>query len=274
MKPKKYGFTMVELLTVIAIIAILVSVLVPSLTMVRRIAKETRQKTQFAAISMALTAFRNDYGDYPPSNDNGDYAGAQKLAEALLGWDLMGFHPDSDWQADGKDIADVNVYENNESNLKQRRGPYLNLEASNAFTLGQIFSAGTGPLDAGAFVMCDVFTIKAVTLSNGKVVKAGMPILYYKANVSSKNLTDGTWANRIYDARDNLELIKLDKLRDGLPHKLSDTGDAGDYFYNPAYKVIDPKIGPPIWPHRPGSYILISAGADSEYGTDDDICNF
>jgi len=93
-KHKKSGFTLVELLTVLVIIAMLVGLLVPSLSAVRRIAKETKQKAHLAAIDTALTAFRNDYGDYPPSDltrdgvyslTEGDYCSAQKLAEALLG---------------------------------------------------------------------------------------------------------------------------------------------------------------------------------------------
>jgi len=95
------GFTIVELLTALAIIAILVGLLIPAMSMVRRIAKETAQKHQLTTIDMALMAFKNDYGDYPPSNMDAanNYCGAQKLAEALLGRDLLGFHPQSNWNA-------------------------------------------------------------------------------------------------------------------------------------------------------------------------------
>ena len=95
------AFTIVELLTSVAIIALLwVSCCLQS-AMIRTKAKETAQKAQFSTIEMALDAFKQDYGDYPPSNWSGcsacyhdyNYCGAQKLTEALLGWDLMGFHP-------------------------------------------------------------------------------------------------------------------------------------------------------------------------------------
>ncbi len=288
MKRRKKGFTLVELLTVVTIIALLIAVLVPSLAMVRRVAKETQQKSQLTAMDLALTAFKNDYGDYPPSiNDNGDYCGAQKLAEALLGWDLMGFHPDSDWQADGKDIADSKlIYDATiDSNLKQRRGPYLELETTNAFKLGDLYGTPTTNLELNTFVICDAFGVKTVSLSN-RVVKAGTPVLYYKANTASKSFDDTNpdWSKLIYNAEDNLEIIRLKKLpKCQDDHKLvgpnpdvGGSGDPGAYLYSRDYKVVDPKINIPNmdWPHRPDSYILISAGADSEYGTSDAICNF
>lgn len=68
MDDKKRGFTLVEMLTTITIIAILIALLVPSLSLVRRMSKETAQKSQFATIDMALDAFKSDYGDYPPSD--------------------------------------------------------------------------------------------------------------------------------------------------------------------------------------------------------------
>jgi prepilin-type N-terminal cleavage/methylation domain-containing protein len=48
------GFTIVEMLTTIAIIAILVSLLLPALNMVRRAAAMVKQKAQFNSIGFAL----------------------------------------------------------------------------------------------------------------------------------------------------------------------------------------------------------------------------
>jgi len=59
-KRKKSGFTMVEILAVVGIIAILVGVLIPALTMVRNMARRTQQRAQLTTIDLALTAFRND----------------------------------------------------------------------------------------------------------------------------------------------------------------------------------------------------------------------
>jgi type II secretory pathway pseudopilin PulG len=98
------GFTIIELLTVMSIIIILISLLVPALNRTRIFAKKVLQKSQFHEMSKGLELYRNDHQDtYPDSgavDSNGDgYCGAMKLCEALLGQDGMGFHPSSSFQA-------------------------------------------------------------------------------------------------------------------------------------------------------------------------------
>jgi hypothetical protein len=44
------------------------------------------------------------------------------------------------------------------------------------------------------------------------------------------------------------------------------------YFYQ--LYIRDFRVQARPWPHRPDSYLLISAGADGIYGTNDDIRNF
>lgn len=289
MKCKKPAFTLIELLTVLAIVALLVGLLIPSLTMVRNSAKEAKQKTQLTEIGLALTAFRNDYGDYPPSDqlshDTGvaDYCGAQKLLEALLGRDLLGFHPKSTWSA-----TDMTLYPLTPPpvNLDQRKGSYLELGTESAFRLSDLYTpaslaASSTPLAANTFVICDSFGIKKITIAPGHTAKAGTPILYYKADTTKKKF-DGIGippgSQDVYNFMDNFPLIQVADTADGTPpgdHPLATLG--GMYFYNQQYKIIDQKILSSTtkpWPHRPDSYILISAGLDGRYGTEDDILNF
>ena len=271
MKRKMAGFTLVELLTVLAIITMLIGLLMPSVAMVRTLAREAKQRAQLNTIGLALTAFRDSYGDYPPSDDPRSYGGAQKLAEALLGWDLLGFHPDSAWRPDGRDAFGDQIY--NPATLDERRGPYLEAGATDAFALRDLF-VSAAPLDPGRFVICDAFGAKDVILASGQNVRAGSPILYYRANTSSRSLDIDDPAGPIYNIQDNAGLVGLGSIRDlGAVHPLADEL----VFYSDNGGVVDPKAtaaGGIMWPYRPDSYILISAGADGLYGTSDDITNF
>jgi type II secretory pathway pseudopilin PulG len=176
------GFTIVELLTVMGVIAILIGLLVPALNLVKDYTKELEQKAQFHSIEAALGMFSSEdrYGRYPESNDNSEdpltfvehdwdsspYCGANKLAEALVGWDLLGYHPNSDFRSDGgfrhPDPCGVMIpaalgayhpksganydgggnllyAETAEENVKARWGPFVELENANAYRLDDVY---------------------------------------------------------------------------------------------------------------------------------------
>jgi len=293
MKRTKSGFTVVELLTVIGIVALLVGVLLPAVSYVRRTAQEANQEVQIKTIDLALTAFKSDYRDYPPSDGWDyetdqplDYCGSQKLAEALLGWDLLGFHPNSDFTSNGRDALDtVDIYQTTDENLSERKGPYLELSTANAFRLGVVDGVhdglfnDVGDLHPDRFVLCDVFNAKKITVVKPLtdppeyvMFNAGTPILYFKANTLSKSI-EPPLGPFIYDRRENSELIKLGRVKDGRPHELDVPPAPIDDFI---FYIMDPKVSTDtkLWPYRPDSYILISAGADGLYGTADDITNF
>lgn len=287
MEHRRHGFTLVELLAVLAIMAILVGVLIPAVNMVRKMAKNAAQKAQFASIDMGLMAFRGDYGDYPPSdwglppNSDPSYCGAQRLVEALVGLDLLGFNPYSKWMSDGTDpTLGTDFYPDNPSvaNLDIRKGPYLELTTANAFRLGNVSIAEPGlfnntvALAPKTFVLCDVYRKWKINITVGKMVKAGSPILYYRANTTSKTMIPIDQSKRIYNAYDNSDLVALVHLNTpktpGIPLLNDDIDNLRDFISDPKITTID------YWPHRPDSYILISAGADGLYGTSDDIRNF
>jgi type II secretory pathway pseudopilin PulG len=275
---RKAAFTIIELLTVMSIIVILIGVLVPALNNVRKFAQKVKQMAQLHSIEAAIELFNNENDGYPPSGAldgaGQPYCGAMKLCEAMMGRDLLGFHPDSAFRADGMDNAGINnIYLPTDDNLKARLGPYLQFENANAYMLAKIYGTGqTAPFQENSFVLCDVYTRQMRT---GE--KTGMPILYYKAETSN-NLHDPNTAptpqdnmGNIYNYWDNHALVNLGKPWEeagkATTHSLSEPAR----FYR---NTRNDKITMMRRPFRSDSYILLSAGYDGEYGTADDICNF
>ena len=292
---KRAAFTIVELLTVMSIIVILIGLLVPALNRVRIFAREVKQKAQFHSMEAAIELFNNEFDGYPPSDmtsdPSGDFScGATKLCEAMMGWDLLGFHTDSVFRADGTapdPVTGNDRFLYDPTDLASRKGPFLPLENASANKLGDIYGNGkVAPFLADSRVLCDVFTRR---LDSGE--KLGMPILYYKANpTNALHLYDvaGTQymppdetnnLGNIYNYWDNNALVGLGKPWEasGAPHKLFEDPQAnppegpGLRFY---INTRNEAIKSPWRPYKAETYILISAGYDGEYGTADDLCNY
>ena len=71
------GFTMVELLAVILILAVLIALLLPALNGAVKTARNAAVGAEINQLAQALASFKAQYGDYPPSRiylaENGDY---------------------------------------------------------------------------------------------------------------------------------------------------------------------------------------------------------
>lgn len=82
--PRRPGFTLVEILVVIVIIGVLVALLLPAIGGAMRTAKNTTVTGEITTLSQALAAFKEKYGDYPPSrimlSENGQYNMAATFA--------------------------------------------------------------------------------------------------------------------------------------------------------------------------------------------------
>ena len=155
-----------------AVIALLIGLLVPALSMVKDRGKDIQQKAQFHSVGVGLEMFKADFGDYPESNDNSlapvnpydstVYTGANKLAEAMVGLDLLGFHPKSGFTSLGVndidgDLTVETVYSPNigftsstgnysetaQQNIQNRK-KFIDLENANAFQMQDIYRTVTG----------------------------------------------------------------------------------------------------------------------------------
>lgn len=85
------AFTLIELLTVIAIIGILAAILIPTTSSARVAANKGRTRAQFAQWATAIEAFRQEYGYYPTFESTG--AGANKVnGNTAAGTNLTAVH--------------------------------------------------------------------------------------------------------------------------------------------------------------------------------------
>ena len=76
------GFTLVELLAVILILAFLIALLLPALNGALRTARNAAVGGEINQLAQALASFKAKYGDYPPSRiylaENGDLCGQRE----------------------------------------------------------------------------------------------------------------------------------------------------------------------------------------------------
>ena len=89
--PRRAGFTLVELLTVIAVIGLLAGILIPTTTSARIAAKRAKTRVQFGQWAGAMEQFRQEYGYYPAiDGGSGGKVRPDFFAGALTGQTLDG----------------------------------------------------------------------------------------------------------------------------------------------------------------------------------------
>ena len=326
------GFTLVELLTVVAIIMLLIGILIPALSAARTQAKNAATAGVIKAMMSGAELFQGDFKHYPqsrgynPFEDDGStlLTGAQWLGLQLVGPDGLGFVDPSiknDTNNDGKiDGTDwVEWYDRNATREYSRQSLYAEVDGGSLASPDQIAVNDPG-MAPGRPVTLSNIAGGSGNWHNGRVpmfVDAfGVPLLYYRANQQvTAPFTTGTPGSGLvvgrYDQADNAYLTGSDDNQGRYP--VADGGwdfsGAGDQFggntvahalgvfgYDPstpnkfpepktfAEFFTDPTIfdrtvdsggnNGRIWPHRPDTYVLISAGVDTLYGTSDDITNF
>jgi type II secretory pathway pseudopilin PulG len=257
------GFSLVELLTVVGIIALLIGILLPALSNARTEAKRGTTKAMVGSLERGLEMFHGDFDAYPDSTyrrTNGDHrldpivkwmarpdpndtpedtpvekrwlSGAHWLARAMIGHDGLGL----DYSA--RTLEDTTAYNEQVFNtdasggrpalgdLRKRRQPYY--EAKGNFAGDHLAklttSVGAGP-QTRRIVLLDSF---------------GFPIIYYRANPRAQEpfaldaLVGTTPPGKagdpagVYTHEDNVAItgVSTDKgwAFNGQPHGLGDFG--------------------------------------------------
>ena len=83
------GFTLIELMVVIVILALLIGILLPSFSAVRAAARDARVRARISELSSGAMAYKNDNGYYPGQRYPGElttYTGSQVLAVSLFAY--------------------------------------------------------------------------------------------------------------------------------------------------------------------------------------------
>ena len=227
-RENRKAFTLIEVLVVVAIIAMLVAITVPAVQQAMDLARNATVKAQLHSLELGLDMFKSDRlagnGSYPPSNDTNQpsKSGAELLCDFLVGIDLKGFDPTGNYG-----LTDP------------RRPPYIKLETA------EFEDYGTNPDDGLDYIM---------------KCKWEMPILYYRAT-PGEPLTSGNVANFYTEADNESFITSYTSGADPYPN----TGGFDTYITNPQISNV---------PYKADSFILISAGKDKIYGTEDDVKNF
>ncbi len=297
------AFTLIELLTVMAIIVILIGILTPALSAARNRATTTAIRAQINAMSVGLEAFRNDQGEYVASNSAlynntptqdwevggpGILSGAHLLVDAMVGRDFLGY-----------DNRPTTSNYDRWTATNDRRQPYIPVD-------GVDVTSDLNPArDIDGVIPTEMITFPMLAGSQRGVPvfrdKFGWPILYYRASptstqntpiIQTQNLVIG---DGVYDGLDNFMFTSYNAMA---PHAIADANigvdftctqgtDFGQSLDNQsvfAEFIRSIRASTPVdgmatnincpRPVKNDSFIILSAGRDGKYGTQDDVANF
>jgi len=299
MKKSRKAFTLVELLVVIGIIALLVSIVVPALNTAKMVAKKAALKTTFHTLETGLEQFKTDMGAYPESayrdpaiTLNGSTLagfvdmGAHRLAEAMFGLDRLGYQQNHWYQVSDGTVGTPVIPAGTPidgtggvARTTKRWGPYVAAESLNVGTMSDVpRPASAIPPDPAVWANPNPVILDDLNPLTTR------PILYYRSNPNGNlipaiyNYTDNSYTTTmsitdIFGMSWSPNQNKLDASKMNLKcfnYYVWDQKTGYSATNNPLEKIKSPSARP----FNRDSYILISAGPDSDFGTEDDITNF
>lgn len=332
---RRRAFTLVEMMVVVAIIALLIAALLPAFSHVKNKARRVQALSMFGSLEQGIRAFQGESalgGSLPPSrSDNPEdpqkianprhkaaggeatvlISGAHLLVQAMIGADGLGPPGFKDTGSGG--TRDARWW----NDTTDDAGGLYELDATTFEPKSQRYGAGyvddkMRDHTTTLAKMKENGTLYSEPLNNSALDEAmfidpwGMPVLYYRANRGTVRLVSDATGPGIYTQEDNalitgnqngtqkgavagfagLDLGKGPLDGTNVYHALANAEPAGpdpktvDIQTNAAFDntftrfIHDPSKRSRNTPYNADSYLLISAGYDGRYGTEDDITNF
>ena len=154
----------------------------------------------------------------------------------------------------------------------RRWGPYVDLKG---VTLGKMQEAHA---DSSTFNPGNANPVFFDTIASN----SARAILYYRAHTSKRKIASD-WSSGgadaktgIYDYSDNAALVEDTDNDTGTQFHpdFDNVAELRAFIWDSQTAPGDDEDSPAARPHRRDSFILINAGRDQKYGTEDDITNF
>ena len=108
LKNMRKGFTLVEIMIVVAIIALLAAIAIPNLLRARLNANDAAAKASLQALVTAIESYAAAEGEYPTDQDNLTSANPKYLNEGIVGVNNKhgyDFADDGSWDATGYSVS-------------------------------------------------------------------------------------------------------------------------------------------------------------------------
>ena len=252
-RAKSAGFTLIEMLVVVGIIAILIAILVPVVASVRKAAYTADSKSQIAQIGNAIDRYYQDHNAYPGLFSNSDITlGVSASAPGTR-------------KVTGLSSALTSA----ENLVLSLCGGVSGPLATQAYSSSEL---GRGPISMGLVqkrspAYIDI-TPNSASVSGSSLDPVG---IFGNGGTADKGANDTLQYNytHMQPYFDPAASSPTGVNTTDFPANGTFSAGVQAYFGNTSLSTATLPV-----PKRKDSYMLISPGQDRKYGTSDDICNF
>ena len=276
------GFSLVELIVAIAIIAVLIGILIPTIAGVRKAAKAADTRNQISRIAAAIERYNGDFHAYP-----GPFSNAQVTPGTvpLTIGPTIGATPSVALAGVGSITSTENMVVGLIGGIRVTVSPPPAATIT-AFTFDKT-TLGKGPMNLNplnpkqypSYLETGEDELKDI---NGNGVPefidrfqnedAPRAVLYLRAKTGAPGVVDqaGSINFNQYNPR-HLGAYGLTTYPEAADTTYDTTGFAGSYNF---FRSASSPVSPNDVPNQKDGFILLSAGKDGKYGTGDDILSY